>query len=103
MLSTNIPDAGNSGDREGKTRSPPSWSIHSSAQRLVLFIESYKQLWITAVIHEYLKGGGIRYHQIQIMKNFGFWSSHLSNSTIPNSFAKVSEASKCHLLGLFGD
>lgn len=87
----------------GRHGSPPSWSLHSSAQRLVLLTESYKQLWVTVVISEYFKGGGIRYHEIQIMKNFGFWAPHLSNSTTLASFVKVSKASKCHLLGLFGD
>lgn len=55
------------------------------------------------MISEYFKGGGVQYHEIQIVKNFGFWAPHLSNSTTPTSFAKVSKASKCHLLGLFCD
>lgn len=102
MLSPSIPDTGNSGDGGTKTWSPPSWSLQSSAQGHVLFVKSYKQLQITAVICECFEGEGIRYHEFQIMKNFRFWDPHLSNSTTPTSFAKVSNASKCHLLGLWG-
>lgn len=36
---------------------------------------------ITIVISECFKGGGTWYHEIQIMKDFGFWDLHLGNST----------------------
>lgn len=58
---------------------------------------------ITAVKRKCFQGGGTWDHEIQIMKNFGYWALYLINSTTPTSFARVSKAGKCHLPGLFND
>lgn len=58
---------------------------------------------ITAVKLKCFQGGGTWDHEIQIMKNFGYWALYLINSTTPTSFARVSKAGKCHLPGLFND